>query len=214
MDKFMNEPPNILPPKGLVMPAWKMVDAEHADAVERGSLLIGTLAGYKQLENGRADALDGGVEYYSSQPMFKGDPASEVAMRRLGIDAHLAVNVTTRIVQPPTYAFCMAKPGCMHDPTPEKQKAVFAISDAIELSYAITRKFAEKFARVGVGEVRYEKRRFDVFGEEPSDADPWVKDLIFEPEMEIRIAWLATSQATPFVTGEDEELARFLTRIR
>jgi hypothetical protein len=32
------------------MKAWKMVDAEHADAVARGSLLIGTLAGYVALE--------------------------------------------------------------------------------------------------------------------------------------------------------------------
>ena len=33
------------------MKAWKTVDAEHADLVARGSLLIGTLASYVALEN-------------------------------------------------------------------------------------------------------------------------------------------------------------------
>jgi hypothetical protein len=33
------------------MKAWKTVDAEHADLVARGSLLIGTLAGHVALEN-------------------------------------------------------------------------------------------------------------------------------------------------------------------
>lgn len=196
------------------MPAWKMVDLEHAGAVERDSLLIGTLAGYKQLENGRADALDGGVELFSSQPMLKGHPPSDLAMRRMGIDAHLAVNVTTRVIQPPTYAFCMSKPGCTYDPSPEKPKAVFAISDTIGLSYAITRKFAERFERVGLGEVRYDQRRFDVYREDPSGADPWMKDVAFAPEQEIRIASLAKGPAFPFPTGEDEAIAAFLTRIR
>jgi hypothetical protein len=35
------------------MKAWKMVDAAHADAVARGSLVLGTLGGYAQAEAAR-----------------------------------------------------------------------------------------------------------------------------------------------------------------
>jgi hypothetical protein len=38
------------------MKAWKTVDAEHADAVARGALLVGTLASYVEIERARAPA--------------------------------------------------------------------------------------------------------------------------------------------------------------
>ena len=41
------------------MKAWKTVDAEHADLVGRGALLIGTLAGYAALEMKVGDAQPG-----------------------------------------------------------------------------------------------------------------------------------------------------------
>lgn len=41
------------------MKAWKMVDLEHAEAVAKGSMLIGVLAGYMQAETQRTGKPDG-----------------------------------------------------------------------------------------------------------------------------------------------------------
>lgn len=196
------------------MKTWKMVNSEFAACVERGCLRIGTLSSYKSLEDARADDLDGGVEYRSGdRPMMKGDPASEHAMRRLNIDAQLALNVTHQIIPPPAYAFCMSEPGCMFNPPPGGPKIIYEISDAVELAKAITRKFSRKFERVMLGPVQYATRRFDAFGNKEGSANVWIKDLKFKDEQEIRIVWPASGAAEPFMTEDDPELANFFSRV-
>ena len=54
------------------MKAWKTVDAEHADLVGRGALLIGTLAGYAALEHpGKVADAQPGWAFCMTEPGWR-----------------------------------------------------------------------------------------------------------------------------------------------
>lgn len=188
-----------------------MVDVAHADAVASGRLRIGTLEDYKGIENGRADPADGGLTI-NSGVLMGAVPEHNAALARMrSTNVGLMVNCTISFQQPPLYAFCMAMPGCRHDPSPDQPKAMFQIGDVHRFAELIAQANSEMLGEWRVDYVRYEPRNvmaLDAF----SDAHPFIKDVRFEAEQEIRIIWRPRSDtATPFVTSPNEAIAALLT---
>jgi hypothetical protein len=96
-------------------PAWKMVDVEAADAVASGSLRIGTASSYSELENGRADALDGGLRAHVHNLTVTGSDGP-LALGRFGEHFKMGPSATATFVGcdfeerfPPCWLFCMTR---------------------------------------------------------------------------------------------------------
>ena len=192
------------------MRAWKMVEAVHVDAVAAGRLRIGTLDGYKNIENGRADPADGGLTINSGVLMGEVPEHNAALARMRSTNVGLMVNCTVSFRQPPLYAFCMSRPGCRYDPCPVEPKAMFQISDVHRFAELIAQANRDILGEWRVDYVRYEPRTvtaLDAF----SDAHPFIKDIRFQPEQEIRIIWRPRSEvAIPFVTESLTAVAELL----
>jgi hypothetical protein len=92
-----------------------MVDSVDAHFIESGRLKLGRYEDYAQLENGRADGGEGRAVYTQKAPIRSGDPFADVAFRRMGLEltggGHYAEGNTTIAMLPPTYCFCLMRPG-------------------------------------------------------------------------------------------------------
>lgn len=197
--------------------AWKFVDLEHADAVGSGSIKIGTLASYAQIENGRADQLDGAVTFNVN--LSGGVPEHRAAAARIGFHGlqegmGMSECFVTQKAQPAN-AFCMSAIGCRHDPTPDRAKAVFEINTLL-LQWHLSRKLAEQFSYIMWGPVSYEPRIIDALANAGQGPDPFIKDPKFEAEQEIRMYFHPRSgRPLPgtIVTGADPAIAACIKRI-
>jgi len=196
------------------MQAWKMVDACHADSVARGILRIGTLENYRSLENGRADDREG-VVTINSGVLMHGFPEDEDAMTRSGLGrAMLIVNSRREDRQRPTYAFCMAEVGCRFDWTPTVRKTIFRVKAVRALARLIAEKYSDRIEASLVGRVRYGRTSFQALEPEYETSSPFLKDLRFAPEREIRIIWKPRSeQPEPFCTDPDSRIAELLSLV-
>lgn len=191
-------------PAAAPVKAQKMVDAADAHFLEQGCLKIGRLEDYAQIENGRADASDGAV-MYAARNLDSSVPGHRDVIEGLGVvSAGFGgqVTITNSLVQhhsPPTYAFCMAMDGCDHDPSPEKPKAVFSISDVQRLSALLTYEHGARFQSCMLSEVAYEPRYLEAEARGDSRPSPFIKDVRFAAEQEIRLAFSARPHA-PYET--------------
>jgi hypothetical protein len=103
------------------MKAWKTVDAEHADLIGRGALLIGTLAGYAALENpDKAGDAQPGWAFCMTEPGWRMKDAdakpraifeisdvpllSRYIMQRYAVEMHGAAHGPVRYGQAPADA--------------------------------------------------------------------------------------------------------------
>jgi len=202
--------------------AWKQVDEAHAKFIEKGSLKIGTLQDYALLENGRADALDGGVSITSTTLDIR-NPVHHRAMRVLGIngpadaDVRLEGNWTRHFINN-MYAFCTSEVGCRHDPSPGTPKATYQIEDLFVLGWYLRAKYRDRFSAFNVRPIDYQTRTIDVLDalDNPS-AQPseFVKDACFAREQEIRLCFLARrgSPHQTIITEPDYFVASLFRRV-
>lgn len=196
--------------------AWKQVDLAHAQALEAGSVKLGRLNDYSNLENGRADPMEARVQFHSGT-LSQDVPEHRAAMERFGIIGGSGGRITGSVHEvgfPPLYAFCMSEIGCEYDPSPDVPKATFEVSNVKRLALLLLHKQRARVHRYKCGPVSYERRVFDAL-EPPVLPDPFVKSPQFAVEREIRIALVALPGA-PFetiISDPDPDIAALLTRI-
>lgn len=201
---------------------WKMVDLEHAEAVARGSVLVGTANSFSTLENGRADDLDGAVTTHIGHAGADQDTAA--AARRFGLGGDVPAvyiynsDFTER--SRPAWIYCMSKPGCRHDWNPARPKAIFEIADVVQMSILIMQRLdplGAMISSVAVAEVSYEPRRLEgAKAAATAEAHPFIKDTYFQPEQEVRILYTPRDEAMvrkPLKIGADYAIADLLTRV-
>lgn len=206
-----------------IMKAWKMIDAEHAHLFEAGRIRIGRLEDYCRLENGRADAVDGGLEFGTLilSPEYESH-RNLVRTLAPGSGFKNAYHYGTRFLyfSPPTYAVCFTEVGNIYDPNPSTPKAIFEISDLDALARRLLAHLKGRASEYVISPVRYERRRFDAWEARQNPqgmVDVFCKDKCFEPEKEIRIALRPCGSASDFArfdTPPDPLIAKLLTRVR
>lgn len=216
---------------------WKMVDAEFADHVQAGGLRIGSLMGYKALENGRADPGDGGLTVVNGVFATDGSAAR---------DRDIAARLGVALPPPSTsgaktfllmegnrleeqvrncYAFCMTLSGNTYDPDPSKKpKAIFEIERPFELMELLAVRLSGYLKSSAPGAynrrldyVTYRERTVDVEADPYARADPLIKDVAFRQEREVRMVFVApdgTRVTDPYdLSAPDEEVAALLRRL-
>lgn len=198
--------------------AWKQVDLCHAESVAGGSVLIGRLKDFATIENGRADRSDGSL-ILDSGFLSSDVPEHSAVMERLGTRRMAGhVTMTDCIIETapyPTYAFCMSRPGCRHDPSPSTPKAIFEISDIYRFAIALARAAPSRFETGAIGVVDYDLRPIKALDWKNEAPDPFRKRPEFAVEQEVRIAFTAR-QGSPYETLKlppNRELAAMLKRI-
>lgn len=193
------------------MIGWKMVDAEHADSVLSGSFRIGTFEAYKDLENGRADDLDASA-IVNLHELWADNPEHADAMDRIGFHADLITGSVIRYVSPPLYALCFSRVGCRYDPSPDILKAQFEVRHLNYLASRLQELHPEKLGRWKIKRVRYLPRNYDALDKDIVSASPFIKDLAFTNEQEIRIVWEPKQDEAlePFCTVKDQLVSRLI----
>lgn len=200
------------------MLAWKQVSLEHAAKIEGGQLKIGRLSDYRTLENDRADDVDGGITW-DVKSLTADMPGADRAVQRLGgsrAQPGMFIQASTfTYTPPPLYAFCMSETGCHYDPSPHQPKATFEVSVSL-LNNLLLNKLSDRIAGSTRRRVVYARRRFDVFEDVHVAPDPFIKDLAFAEEREIRIVFYPrpdTIYETIF-TEPDPEIGRLFRHVR
>lgn len=199
--------------------AWKYVDEEHADTVGNGSLRIGTLESYALIENGRADPLDGGIEMHLTSYAARGGKRHPI-LEKMGFrgtenlyGAYFA-ELTQVILPYPSNAFCMSKIGTPFTHHKGKRQALFEVNVPGLFNY-LAFKYRTTHPTIVSGEVEYERRKFEVETMEDEAPHPFIKDVKFAREREVRIYLQARNpqKVTTLETGPDPVIARLLRRI-
>lgn len=206
---------------------WKMVDAEHADAVSSGRLRVGPLQGFADLENGRADALDGGVRIRSGVIASDlSDPRDVAHLRKFGFNARqapgpakmhvLAENLVSETRIRNCWAFCATEVGNTHDFNPAVEKAIFEIADAEAMLRRMWPHLARHCVDGSLAWIKYEPRDVLVQDSDTIAADPLVKDPFFAIEEEARYLFRGPSgrrAKDALWTQPDPHISRLLRRL-
>lgn len=207
------------------MRAWKMIDADHADSFETGCLKIGTLEGYKNLENGRADALDGKVKIAIDTllPVVSDSDSDSDALRArerlralnlfVGANVHMS-NCEVILSTPTVYTLCLSVPGTRYDPDPTIEKRVFRLRNLGRIARRIVDVHAD-LESYFISRVIYERRIFNIHEAQDGQPDPFIKDPIFSPEREIRIVFFPKEgvECITFVTKPDPHIADLISAV-
>lgn len=203
--------------------AWKIVDAEYADAVAKGILKIGTLAGYAAIENGRADAMEGRLDIHVD--LEPDDPGHAEKMKRLewafgGGESANNIRITNTVLHEEAegcWAFCMTEVGCTFDPDETKKpKAIFEISDVLRLAGLLREGMGWQVREAYSGPVTYEPRVLDLRDALDAGPHPFFKDTFFSPEREVRIVMPPAEGVVadgPRFTGANSRIASLFTRL-
>jgi hypothetical protein len=196
------------------MLAWKMVNAADAYFIELGCLKLGSLSSYKSLENGRADDRDG-IVTIETGVLMHGIPEHEKAMERNGFaGSGLVINSRVEERQPTTFAFCMSETGCRHDRTPHIPKAIFRVNGVRTLARLLSEKYQKSFRHGAIGRVQYAVTTVNALEPQYPNSSAFLKDIEFQEEREIRIAWRASDpDADTLYTTPDPEIASLFTRV-
>jgi len=204
------------------MRAYKFVDLEHADAVERGCLKIGTLSSYAGLEGEKKDDREGVlIRKVSSLRISdsQNDPAGVNIAAQIGIvlgngsDVRIT-NCSSELRHPNVYCFCMSSSSKNLRLAGERHQAVFEIKGVHSLAYILHKQNADRLKYALVKRVQYQSREVEVSAFSPEYPDPFVKDVSYTDEDEVRIIWSApTSPIEPFITPESFMVANLLRRI-
>lgn len=203
------------------MRAFKYVDLEHADAVARGSLRIGTFESYSRLETSRRDNAEGTdtrhVPSYRVADSRKSDDGVE-RLKELGIIVEnsrdlIIEDYTSTYVCPPVYCLCLSNSKNDYL-SQEKPQAIFLVKSVIILSQLLRENNKEVLGYPRVSKVEYRPLTLDWMDDRPFKASPFVKDLAFKSEDECRICWESrNSSVNEFITFEDKKIADLFERI-
>ncbi len=178
------------------MKAFKMVDAQHADAFEcADQIKIDTFTSYQSMDSARADPSEGVVTNYVDRHVVRhsSDPGVKDALALLGIRADNCTNmsftnVTAIMRLPPMYVFCASAEPDFHR-AKQLGAALFEIADLTRFASRVQSCMFGKFGRPVVREVIYKSRHGNPFGPDAARPDPFAKDPSFSWENEVRIIW-------------------------
>jgi len=165
------------------MQAYKYVDLEHAESVASGSLRIGTLASYADLEGSRADPWDGClVRTAEAGHILDTDvPADRELAAQFGFNVTGSGRATFENINfflgfASIFCFCMSdRPKNAHLMKGRPQ-AVYEVPDCAALADAVLRQHAWLMTEAKVGCVVYERRHIPLREGLGPVPDPFIKD--------------------------------------
>lgn len=204
-------------PWRLGRPLFKYVDVADAHYLEAGSLKIGTLRGYANLESDRRDADENttiaNIDYVSSATA-EGRAFFERNLFRLGPNANVQASNSTFIQRGPNlYCLCFSHKGDL--PDTDGAQAVFQIDN---VKAVINRLILNNSAlrKSIIAPVRYGERVINVARADQFVANPLLKPAIFSREHEVRLLGLKEidDDADPIYGKADPILSKLLRRIR
>jgi hypothetical protein len=110
----------------------------------------------------------------------------------------------------------MSEVGCVHDPSPEKPKAVFQVNAVNALARRVVERNSDRIIDYKARRVTYARRRFDALNERSIASEPFIKDEIFRVEQEIRIVFIPRqdSAISTLYTKPDPMVSGLLSRIK
>lgn len=200
----------------LGQPIFRYVDLAHAEAVESGSIKIGTLRSFAALESVRADPDEGRVTY-TSDILRSGERNFEAAAARCGVyveDSYGIVidNSEATWVSENQYCVCTSYRGDL--PDNGNKQAVFEIKNAEAFASRLS-SILEPIRTAVIGPVDYGTRERDA--RQPLDTHPaFLKPLSFASEHEVRLLFGGPlgDDTAPIITAADIELASLMVRVR
>lgn len=197
------------------MKAYRYLPKQFAKlAVEQGVLRLSTSAAVARLESGLADTMDCAVEMRGNLHVanpFDGSKEAQLLRRLITIEGSAGrvenislVNTTFR-TQSRSWLLCCtsrADNSYLLRESPGND-AVIEIADMEQLAIRLTEAHsalrdcvrapvAPGRTRFAIGRVEYAQRRLDRF--EDIEADPFIKEVRFSREEEIRAVWLPPAQ--------------------
>lgn len=202
-----------------VIKAYKYVDLEHADAVARGSLKIGTLAGYAELEGPRADEADGALSRTFGDWTCSEEDAQiidKVGALPFSVAPGASIKGIEFIEQtPPVFCFCASRKRNDRVMMAEKKQAVFEISDFMRFCIEIFKGSPRKFRSLEINFVEYRSRRVSAHLDLSSRANPFIKDSSYSNENEIRAVLepKPLAEVETFITNPSWFVQRFISRV-
>lgn len=204
---------------------YKYVDIEHADAIANGSLKIGTLGGYADLDDlTRQDGAEGTAYHRINGIQFTGQDEQGInAALSVNLDVSSSPNATITIqgcggyqVTPPAYCFCLSTVPDSASLLGTRQQAVFEIVDTFRLAQVLRTKHAAKLGSIRYGLIQYTGRLVQDY--QLADRVPaWLrKDASFSQDREFRVVFFPVEGVSPewFITPQDPEIAAFFRRIK
>lgn len=186
---------------GYENPIYKYVDEDHAQYLEKGSIKLGTLWSFGDLEDQRSDSSEN-----TSSGLFEalsGDnPRDRAFLKALGFDVPPGVNfrstcggTTFHVRSDDLYACCFSADPDRSKLIAAKPQAIFKVDDI----YSFVNRVCQLVPQLGpatCGKVRYGDRSISLDRPPFARPSPFVKPVAFERENEVRIVW-AVSQEYP-----------------
>lgn len=173
---------------------WKYVDEKDAIFVEKGSVRLREFSEFAKLESDRADPFDSAV-VLTTGVLDLSNPAHRETMKRHSALARFDVPEgrggifanNTIVTQLTGYAYCASLPGTKYEPKNGGKQALFEV-DLGKLLPTLRAENPTLLGPGGSGVVKYTSVNYS-----EKDADrqpsPFVKDLRFEHEREVRLAF-------------------------
>lgn len=201
--------------------AYRYLEPKYADDLGvRGAVRIGTLASFGRLEDAQCDPCDGAVRYDIGNLRI-GDAAKPKHQAKVALARHIGVGVQSgdnvllqncqARIRYAGNALCLSQRPDNPLFLNEGKTAVFEVPDLLELGLCITH-FGQKAlgTTVDCDFVTYEKRRFTEC-DGVRDPDPFIKEIAFKKEEEIRIFW--ATRGTQIITVAHPAIAELVRRI-
>ncbi len=207
---------------------YKYVNVEHAQSLQNGSIKIGTIRGYADLENGRDDAAEGTSVVYPTHISLKPGEGEEIrrGMRQMGLHSYGAVeihgankSIEYRAVTPNYLCYCLSLVPRSRSLLSGGNQAVFEIVNFDGfLLQLLTKLHVDK---AWVGAVEYSQREFSAFDAPGSKApDAWRKPYKrardgyrYDKEYEYRILMMPQEGVSTAPYEPDPLLAPFFRRV-
>ena len=200
-------------------PLFKYVDECDAHFLEKGSVRIGTLRGYSQLESSRADREENTSKTFYAGTLDQSHPKFDVIMQNMGFkDGGFNVglkltNCGGNIFGPDLNCFCASDSDKNRPTNLAKPQSCFRIDDLVAWIREI-RIACPKFLGAWVRPVTYGTRHSNPL-QVPDAPDPFLKPVEFAHEQEIRMIWNLGDGILPAITDtpSSPSLARLMTRV-
>lgn len=207
---------------------YKYVNSEHASAVQDGSIKIGTIRGYADLENGRSDDAEGTSAVYPTRISLQRGEGQEIrrGMRDLGFygDGPIEIqsnnnNIKFSAVTPNYLCYCLSLTPRSRSLLKARDQAVFEIIHFDRFLLRLLTKLQVDTAWVGA--VEYSSRTFTRFdGPESRAPSAWRKPYRresdgyrYDKEREYRILMMPQESVSTDPYGPDPLLGQFFRMI-
>lgn len=175
---------------------WKYVDEKDAAYVEKGSVRLREFSEFAKLESDRADPFDSAV-VLTTGVLDLSHPGHREVMKRHAVLAPFAVGRggifahNTFVTQLTGYAYCTSLPGTKYEPKNGEKQALFEV----DLTKLLPTLRGENPNVLGPGRSGFVAYTSVEYSEKDPDREPspFVKDVRFEHEREVRLAFLPAS---------------------